>query len=43
MPAGGQRSAAVKDTDVVEPEKSPFEEAPAKAILAVDPPAEIGR
>ena len=42
MPSDGQRGATVKDTDVVEPEKTPFEEVPAKAILTIDPQAEIG-
>ena len=43
MAASGQWRAAVKNADVVEPEKPPFEEASAKPVLAVHPPAEIRR
>src|SRR6516225_11187314 len=39
--AGWRRRAAIEDTDIVEPKKPAFEKAPAKAILAVQPPAEI--
>ena len=39
----GSGGAAVKDADIVEPDKTPFEQVPAKAILAIDPPPEIGR
>src|SRR5206468_6411554 len=43
MASGGQWRAAVEDADIVEPEKPAFEEASAKPILAVHPPAEIRR
>src|SRR5271167_331856 len=40
--SGWQWRAAVEDADIVEPEKPPFEEIPAEAVFAVNPPAEIG-
>src|SRR5215469_11043535 len=39
--AGGQRSAAVKHTDIVESEESALKHVAALGILAVDPPSEV--
>ena len=39
--AGGQRGAAVEDADVVEAEKSSFENILAEPVLAVHPPGEV--
>ena len=39
--AGGQRSAAVEDADVVEAEEAALEDVLAEAVLAVDPPGEV--
>ena len=38
---GGQRSAAVEDADIVQAQKTAFEEVFAKAVFAVHPPAEV--
>ena len=43
MASGGQWRAAVENADIVEPEKPALEEASAKPVLAVHPPAEIRR
>jgi hypothetical protein len=43
MASGGQRRAAVKNADIVEPEKPALEEASAEPVLAVHPPTEIRR
>src|SRR6516225_4960598 len=42
MTTGRQWRTAVEDADIIESEKPAFKKAPAKAILAIDPPAEIG-
>ncbi len=39
--AGGQRRAAVKDADVVQPQEAAFENVVAVQILAVHPPGEV--
>ena len=41
MSARRQRSAAVEDADVVEPEEAALEDVVAGAVLAVDPPGEV--
>jgi hypothetical protein len=41
MAARGQRSAAVKDTDVVEAEEAAFKDVLAEAVLAVHPPGKV--
>src|SRR5208283_2107307 len=41
VPTGGQRRTAVKDANVVQPEKPPFKQVIAKTILAVHPPAKV--
>ena len=43
MTAGRQRRATVEDADIVEAKKAALEQAPAIAVLAIDPPAEIRR
>src|ERR1700751_5318093 len=43
MASGGQWRTAVKNPDIVEPEKPALEEASTKPVLAVHPPAEIRR
>ena len=39
--AGGQRRAAVEDTDVVQSQEAALKEVLAKAVFAVHPPAEV--
>src|SRR4051812_49210424 len=39
--AGRQRLRTVEDTDVVEPEKTAFENVVSLRVLAVDPPGEV--
>src|SRR5438270_6930962 len=41
MAAGGQRRAAVEDTDIIQPQESALEEILAEPVFAVDPPTEI--
>src|SRR5215469_4578368 len=41
MTTGRQWRTAVENTDIIESEKPAFEEAPAKAVFPIDPPAEI--
>src|SRR6516162_2822944 len=41
MAAGRQWRTAVEHADIIEAEKPAFKKAPAKAVLAIDPPAEI--
>ena len=41
MAAGGQRRAAIDDTDVVEAEEPALEHVPPGGILAIDPPGEV--
>ena len=39
--AGGKRSAAIEDADVVQAEEAALEHVLAEAVLAVDPPREV--
>src|SRR5690242_16465701 len=41
VPAGGQRSAAIKNADVVEAEKAALKDVPAFGVLAIDPPGKV--
>ena len=41
VPTGGQRRTAVKDADVVQPEKTTLENIVAVVVLAVDPPGKV--
>src|SRR5215467_2961610 len=43
MPSRGQGLTAVKDADVVETEEATLEDVLAVAVLAVDPPGEVGQ
>src|SRR5438132_160532 len=38
---GGQRSAAIKDADVVKPKKATLEDVVAFRVLAIDPPGKV--
>ena len=41
MAAGGQRRAAIEDTDVVQPQKTTLEDIAALSIFFIDPPGEV--